>query len=107
MEDDGEIGQALAHLFQNVKAQLGLLAGLELVSAVAGADSNRQRVTTGAFYEFLYFFRTSVASVVVRNINFIFNTSQSTQFSFNDNAIILRHAKNNRHRQLPQVLALT
>ena len=37
---DGEAGQTALHLFQNVKTQLRLLAGLKLVGAVAGADGD-------------------------------------------------------------------
>ena len=44
VEHDGEAGQAAGDLLQHVKAELGLGAGLELVSAVGGAG----RVVNGA-----------------------------------------------------------
>ena len=46
MEHDGEAGQAAAHLLQDVEAQLGLGAGLELKGAVAGADGDGQSSRT-------------------------------------------------------------
>ena len=49
MEDDGEAGQALGDFLQDVEAELGIGAGLELVSAVRGADGDGQGVTAGAF----------------------------------------------------------
>ena len=40
VQNDGETGQTTAHFLQNVKAELGLGARLELEGAVAGADGN-------------------------------------------------------------------
>ena len=48
VQHDGEAGQTLGALFQHVEAELGLGAGLELVSAVRGADGDGQGVTAGA-----------------------------------------------------------
>ena len=64
MEDDGEAGELLLNLVENVEGQgrrnetTGLrvaraLLGLELVSAVAGADGDGQRVAAGLGDELL------------------------------------------------------
>ena len=57
------------------KAQLGVGAGLELVSAVAGADSDCQRVTAGAGHELFNFFGTGVGSSLSGDVDFVFEVT--------------------------------
>lgn len=45
MEHDGEARQAVGDLLQDIEPELGLLAGLEFISAVAGADRDGQEST--------------------------------------------------------------
>ena len=68
MQNDGEAGQTTGDILQNIEAQSGrnqnavlvqgALLGLELVSAVAGADGDGQRVTAGLGHELFDFFGT-------------------------------------------------
>ena len=44
VEHDGEARQAVGDLLQDLEPELGLLAGLEFISAVAGADRDGQDV---------------------------------------------------------------
>ncbi|CAN4032301.1 Large polyvalent protein-associated domain-containing protein, partial [Dysosmobacter welbionis] len=63
MKHNGESGQALHDLVQDIKAQgrrnqlallvAGALGGSELVSAVAGADGDSQGVAAGLLHELL------------------------------------------------------
>ena len=87
VKDDGEIGQALAHFFQNVKPQLGLGAGLELISTVAGADGNGQRVYAGAGDELFHLGRIGEHGVGGRDVHIVLDTGQLAQLAFhNDTA---------------------
>ena len=64
VQHDGETGQTLRDLLENVEAQLGLRAGLELVRAVAGADGDGEAVAAGAGHEFLDVLGTGVGAVL-------------------------------------------
>ena len=57
VQHDGEAGQAAGDFVENVKPELGLLTGLELVSAVAGADGDGQRIHAGALHKILHLSR--------------------------------------------------
>ena len=99
VQDDGEAGQTLGDLFQNVETQGrgnqdavlvdGALLGSELVSAVGSADSNCQGVTAGAGNELLDLFGTGVGSSLSGNVDFVFNTGQSTQLSLDHNTVVV------------------
>ena len=73
VQNDGEAGQLGDDLLQDVEAQLGVGAGLELVSAVGGADGDGQGVTAGTGDELLDLLGTGVVSVVSETL-----TSSST-----------------------------
>ena len=91
---DGEAGQTALHLFQNVKTQLRLLAGLKLVGAVAGADGDGQGVHTGAVYEILNLFRAGVALVTGLYLYIIFHAGQGAKLALNHYTVgvgILNH----------------
>ena len=85
----GKPGRLLDDLFQNVEAQLGVGAGLELVSAVRGADGNGQRVTAGLGNELLHFLGTGVVGILSGNIDLVLNASQSAQLSLDHNTVIV------------------
>ena len=89
MQNDGEAGQLGDNFFQNVEAQLGIGAGLELVSTVGGADGDGQRVTAGTGHELFDFLGTGVVSAVSGNVDFVLNTGQSAQLSLNNNTVIV------------------
>ena len=89
MQHDGEAGQLLDDGLQDVEAQLGVGAGLELVSAVRGADGDGQRVTAGTGNELLDLLGTGVVSVVSGNADLVLNTGQSAQLSLDHNTVIV------------------
>ena len=99
VQNDGETGQTLGNLFQHVETQgrgnqdavlvYGALLGSELVSAVGGADGDRQGVTTGAGNEFLNLFGTGVGSSLSGNVHFVLDTGQRAQLSLNNNAVVV------------------
>ena len=76
MQNDREARQTLGDFVQNVEAQrrrnedalfvAGALLGLELVSAVRGADGDSQRVNAGLGDELLDLFGTGVGGILVR-----------------------------------------
>ena len=83
VKNDGEAGQSLCHIFQNVKSQLRLGAGFELVCAVACTDGDSQGINAGAVYEFLNLFRSCIGGILCRNLNIIFDAGQSTKLCLN------------------------
>ena len=76
MQNDREARQTLGDFVQNVEAQrrrnedalfvAGALLGLELVSAVGGADGDGQGVNAGLGDELLDLFGTGVGGILVR-----------------------------------------
>ena len=92
VQNDRELRQTAGNLFQNVEAELRLLAGLELVSAVGGADRDRQRVNAGAGYEILNLRRIGV--LVILSLNVVLNAGELAQLSFYDNAVCVRILSN-------------
>ena len=91
MENDGEAGELLFDLMEHVECEwgrnelaglgiAGALLGLELVSAVAGADGDGEGIATGAGGEVDHFFRTGVVGFLGGNL--IFHTGQDAEFGF-------------------------
>ena len=99
MQNDGEAGQTAGDLFQNVEAQgrrnqnallvAGALCGGELVSAVAGADGDGQRIAAGLGYELFYFLGTGVGGGVSSDLDFVLDAGQSAQLSLNDDTVVM------------------
>jgi len=99
VQNDGESRQTLGDVLQNVETQrrrnqnallvAGALLRLELISTVAGTDSNGQRVATGLGDELLDFLRASVRRILGRNADIILNTGQRAQLSLDDDAVIV------------------
>ena len=89
MQNYREAGQTLADLFKNVKAKLGLGAGLELVCAMAGADGDGQRVAAGAGDELFDFFGMGVGAVLSGDLDLVLNAGESAKLGLNDNAVVM------------------
>ena len=99
MEHDGEAGQALGDLFQNVETQgrgnqnalfiAGALLGLELISAVRGADGDGQRVAAGLGNELLDLLGAGVGSLVSGDLHIVLDAGQSAQLGLDHNAVIV------------------
>ena len=86
MQHDGEAGQTLGDFLQNVEAQrgrnkdavgvAGALLGLELVSAVAGADGDGKRVAAGLGDELLDLLGMGVGRLVRRDLDLVLNAGE-------------------------------
>ena len=89
MQNDREAGQTAGGLFEDVKAQgrrnentvsiAGALLGLELVSAVACADSDGQRVAAGLGDELLDLFGAGVGGLVWGGLPVVFGTGERSE----------------------------
>ena len=89
VQNDGEAGQTLADLLQDIEAQLGLLAGLELVGAVAGADGDGQGVYAGAGHKFLYLGGVGELGVRLADIDGVLDAGQLAQLAlYHDAALV-------------------
>ncbi len=82
VKNDGEAGKSSANLFEDIEAELGLCAGLELVCAVAGTDSDCKGVNAGLGYKFFNFFGTGVGGFAFSNYNVVFDTCEGTELTF-------------------------
>ena len=99
VQHDGEAGQALGYLVQDVKAQrrrhedallvAGALCSGELISAVAGADGNGQRVHAGAGDEFLDLFGTGIGGILCGHLDLVLHAGQRAQLALDHNAVIM------------------
>ncbi len=89
VEHDGEVGQTLLDFFQNVKAELGLGAGLELVSAVAGADGDGQGVAAGLLNKFLHLLRAGVGGILGGDLHVVLNAGEGAQLGLYDDAVVM------------------
>ncbi len=89
MKHDGEPGDALFNLLEDVEAQGGwyqytlfvdrALLGGELVGPVRGTDRDRQRVDAGACYEVYHLIRFCVG--VALGYHIVLDAGQDTQFA--------------------------
>ena len=87
VQNDGETGQAIHHFLQDVEAKLGLLTGLELECAVAGADGDGEGVDTRAGNEILHLIGIGVAGVLGRDVDLVFDTCELTELALDGNAV--------------------
>ena len=90
MQNDWEAGQLFRHFSEDVKAQLRLLTGLELICTMACADGDGEGVNARAGYEILHLFRLGEIRIVGRNIDVIFNACQLTKLALYHNAMRMR-----------------
>ena len=89
VKHNGESRQTLSDFFQNIKTQLRFLAGFELISAMAGANGDCQGINPCTRHKFLHFLGTGIRSVGIGDIDVILNPRQASQFSFDNNAVIM------------------
>ena len=89
VEHDGEAGQTLFNFFENVKAELGLGAGLELVCAVAGTDRDSEAVNSGALDKFLNLSGIGIACVLRGYLYVILNAFEPAKFALDDYAVVM------------------
>ena len=99
MKHNGESGQALHDLVQDIKAQgrrnqlallvAGALGGSELVSAVAGADGDSQGVAAGLLHELLDLLGMSVVGLLGRDLHVILDAGQSAQLGLHNHAVVV------------------
>ncbi len=100
MEHDGEAGQALDHLIEDVEAQgrgnqlallvAGALGGGELVGAVAGTDGDGQGVAAGLVHELFHFLGAGVGGVLSGNLDLVLYAGQTAQLGLDHNAVVVR-----------------
>ena len=99
MQNDREAGQTAGDLFEDVEAQgrrnentvsiAGALLGLELVSAVAGADGDGQRVAAGLGDELLDLFGAGVGGLVCGDLHVVLDTGERAQLGLDDHAVVM------------------
>ena len=98
MENDGEAGELLLDLMEHVESEwgrnelaglwiAGALLGLELVSAVAGADRDSEGVATCACSEVDHFLRLGVVANLRGNL--ILYASEHTQLTLYGNIVLV------------------
>ena len=95
VKDDGESGDTLLDLGENVEPELrrnedsvgvaGALFGLEFGGAVAGSDGDREGIHAGFFNEVFDFFGLGVIAVLVGNL--VLNAGENAEFAFHGNAM--------------------
>ena len=89
VQNDGEAGQTLLNFLEDVKAELGLGAGLELVSAVAGADGDGEGVNTGSGDELLDFLGTGVGGILLGDVDIVLDAGETAELTLNNNAALV------------------
>ena len=77
MKDDGESGELLLDFLKDVDAELGILTGLKLICAVAGADSDSKGVNAGAADEIADLLGLGVGGILVGDLNVILDAGVS------------------------------
>lgn len=76
VQNDREARQAVGNFLKDIKAQLRLLAGFELVSTVARADCNGKGVHACPCYKILYLVRIRELCFVVFYLDVVLNASE-------------------------------
>ena len=89
MKHDRETGQTLFDFFKNIKAELRLGSGFELISAVACAYRNSKAVNACTLDKFLNLSRIGIACIFSGNIYIVFNAFKSSEFALNYNTVIM------------------
>ena len=99
MQNDGEAGQTLGDILQNVEAQgrgnqdavlvESALLGSELIGTVAGTDGDGQRVTAGLGNELLDLLGTGVRRMLGRNANLVLDACQRTKLGLDGDAVVV------------------
>lgn len=89
VKDDGESGELLLDFLKDVDAELGILTGLKLICAVAGADSDSKGVNAGAADEIADFLGLGVRGILVGDLNVILDAGKSAELALDYNAVIV------------------
>ena len=90
MQNDGEAGEQLADFLENIEAQLGLCARLELVGAVACANGDSKGIHARFSNELVDFFGASIGGIFLLDFQLILNTCKPAQLAFYNDAAIVR-----------------
>ena len=88
VENDWEAWELLLDLVEDVKPDLGLGAGWELVSAVGSADGDGEGVDAGLLDEVLNLFWAGVDVAV--SLDIVFDTSENAEFTFDGDVVFPR-----------------
>ena len=89
MENDGEAGQSLRYLLEDVKAKLGIGAGFELVSAVAGPDGDGQGIHAGLVHKLFHLFGPCVGGILRTDLHVVLDAGQGAKFCLNHHALVM------------------
>ena len=90
VQNDREAGQQTLDLFKDVESELRLGAGLELIRAVAGADSDGKAVNAGALNKLLYLLGVGITRVLRGNVDVVLNALEPAEFALDYNVVIVR-----------------
>ena len=90
MQHDGEAGQALAYFFEDIESELRLLAGLELIGAVAGADGDGEGIAARLFGELAHFVGMGEAGVFRLHVDGVFDAGELPQLRLDHHAALMR-----------------
>ena len=88
MQHDREARNALLDFGEDVETDARILARLEFVGAVGGADGDRQRVDAGALDEIFHLFRTGIG--VRSRLDVIFDAGENAEFAFDGDVELVR-----------------
>lgn len=86
---DGEAGEALCHLFQNVKAELRFGTGLELIGAVAGADRDGEGIDPRLGRKFINFVRIGELRVLCADFDRVLDAREFAEFRLDHHAVVV------------------
>ena len=90
VQNDGESGQALAYLLEDIKAQLRLLTGFEFIRAVAGADGDGEGVAARLLGEFANLVGLGEAGVLRLHVHRVLDARELPQLRFDHDAAVVR-----------------
>ena len=84
-----ESGQTALDILKNIKAELGIGAGLELVRTVRGADRNCEGVAAGALHKLLNVFGTGVGGVLCADLDLVLDSGKRSQLCLDDDTVVV------------------
>lgn len=89
MQNDRESRQAVGNFLKDIKAQLRLLAGFELVSTVARADCNGKGVHACPCYKILYLVRIRELCFVVFYLDVVLNAGKFAELGLYRDVVLV------------------
>ena len=90
MQDNRETGKSSGNFCKDIQAELGIRAGFELVSAVAGSDRDRQRINAGPLNKLFYLIGVCEHSLVGVDADCVLDACQCSQLSLDNGAVLVR-----------------